>query len=93
MGHKDKIFPTTDTGVALEQVAQRDYGIFILGETQNSPRQGPEQPDLSLRLALLCLQDLMTLRAFWQPELFCGFMCKNYFLIQYETGRNSNSYH
>lgn len=52
VGHKEKIFPITDSGAALEQVARRDCDIFILGETQNSPRQGLEQLGLSLTLKL-----------------------------------------
>lgn len=40
-------------GQALEEVAQRGCGIFHLEHLQNSAGQEPQQPDLTLKLALL----------------------------------------
>ena len=42
-----------ESGSGLEQVAQRDYEISIFQDFKNSTGQVPEQPDLTLRLALL----------------------------------------
>ena len=40
-------------GRALEEVIQRGCGIFHLEHFQHSAEQGPQQPDLTLKLALL----------------------------------------
>lgn len=40
-------------GPAPEVVTHRGCGIFHLEHFQNSAGQGPQQPDLSLKLALL----------------------------------------
>lgn len=39
--------------VTQEHVAQRRCGVSLLGDTQHSPGQGPEQLDLTTKVVLL----------------------------------------
>lgn len=39
--------------ITLERIAKVSYRFFFLGEIKNSTEQGPEQLDLTLKLALL----------------------------------------
>lgn len=42
-----------ESGQALEEVTQTGCGIFLYEQFQNSSGQGPQQPDITLELALL----------------------------------------
>lgn len=51
-GRRDKI-PHSENDEALEEGPEEAVEICILGNIQNFTGQGPEQPDLTLRFALL----------------------------------------
>lgn len=46
----------TESSEALEQVAPKGYRISTIGDHQRLTGESPEQPDLTLKLVLLCAE-------------------------------------